>query len=335
MTPVRRLAIALTGLAVVTALGTLGFVWIEGWPWFDALYMTVTTITTVGYREVGPLSTGGRAFVIALIAMGVGTTLYLLTALAALVLEGQLRAAWLRNAMQRRIDALGSHVVVCGYGRYGRVVVDELVHARVDLVVVEVDPALDSELAQAGVPYLIGSAVHDEVLERAGIRRARALVIATSSESENVFITLSARELAPEILIHARGESEAALRRLRRAGANRVTSPYRMGGLRTAASILRPSVVDFLELSQPRRGEAIDLEEILVAPGSPLCGRDVASLEAATPRLLVVAIKRGEEPIRVAPDKATRLVDGDTLVVIGERPHLDQLARRAEARAGA
>src|SRR3990172_8916753 len=151
MTTVRRLALALGGLAVVTALGTLGFVWIEGWPWFDALYMTVTTITTVGYREVGPLSTGGRAFVIALIALGVGTTLYLLTALAALVLEGQLRTAWQRNAMQRRIDSLGSHVIVCGYGRYGRVVVEELVHANADLVVVEVDPALDSDLAQAGV----------------------------------------------------------------------------------------------------------------------------------------------------------------------------------------
>jgi voltage-gated potassium channel len=332
MTPVRRLAIALCSLAAVTAFGTLGFVWIEGWPWFDALYMTVTTITTVGYREVGPLSTGGRAFVIALIAMGVGTTLYLLTALAALVLEGQLRTAWQRNAMQRRIDSLGSHVIVCGYGRYGRVVVEELVHADAALAVVEVDPALDSDLAQAGVPYLIGSAVHDEVLERAGIRRARALVIATSSESDNVFITLSARELAPEILIHARGESEAALRRLLRAGANWVTSPYRMGGLRTAASILRPSVVDFLELSHPGRGEAIDLEEIRVAPGSPLCGRDVASLEAATPRLLVVAIKRGEEAIRVAPDKSTRLSDGDHVVVIGDRLHLDQLARRAEAR---
>jgi voltage-gated potassium channel len=332
MTPARRLVIALCGLAVVTALGTFGFVWIEGWPWFDALYMTVTTITTVGYREVGPLSGAGRAFVIALIAMGVGTTLYLLTALAALVLEGQLRTAWRRNAMQRRIDSLGSHVIVCGYGRYGRVVVEELVHANAPLVVVELDPALDSELAQAGVPYLIGSAVHDEVLERAGIRRARALVIATPSDSDNVFVTLSARELAPEILIHARGESEAALRRLLRAGANRVTSPYRMGGLRTAASILRPSVVDFLELSQPRRGEAIDLEEIRVAPGSPLCGRDVASLEAATPRLLVVALKRGEEPIRMAPDKATLLSDGDHLVVIGERPHLDQLARRAEGR---
>jgi voltage-gated potassium channel len=332
MKPLRRLAIAVLSLAAVTAIGTLGFVWIEGWPWFDALYMTVTTITTVGYREVGPLSTAGRAFVIALIGLGVGTTLYLLTALAAMVLEGQLRAAFQRNAMQRRIDALGSHVLVCGYGRYGRVVVEELLHARADLVVVEVDPALDSELAQSGVPYLIGSAVHDEVLERAGIRRARALVIATSSDSDNVFITLSARELAPEILIHARGESEEALRRLRRAGANFVTSPYRMGGLRTAASILRPSVVDFLELAEPRRGEAIDLEEIRVAPGSPLCGRDVASLEAATPRLLVVALKRGEEAIRIAPDKATCLADGDHVVVIGERSHLDQLARRAEAR---
>ena len=330
MTPLRRLALAVVGLAAVTAIGTLGFVWIEGWPWFDALYMTVTTITTVGYREVGPLSTGGRVFVIALIAMGVGTTLYLLTALAALVLEGQLRAVFLRNAMQRSIDALDSHVIVCGHGRYGRVVVEELVHAGAVLVVIEVNPALDSELAQTRVPYLIGSAVHDDVLERAGIRRARAIVIATSSESDNVFITLSARELAPGILIHARGESEAALRRLRRAGANFVTSPYRMGGLRTAASILRPSVVDFLELSQPRRGEAVDLEEIRVAPGSLLCGRDVASVEAATPRLLIVALKRGEEPIRIAPDKSTRLADGDHVVVIGEREHLDQLARRAQ-----
>jgi voltage-gated potassium channel len=152
MTPLRRLALALGGLGGVTAIGTLGFVWIEGWPWFDALYMTVTTITTVGYGEVGPLSTGGRTFVIVLITLGVGTTLYLLTALAALVLEGQLRAVFLRNAMQRSIDALDSHVIVCGYGRYGRAVVEELLHAGVGLALIEVNPALDSELAHTRVP---------------------------------------------------------------------------------------------------------------------------------------------------------------------------------------
>ncbi len=249
MKPTRRILLALGGLLLITGLGIFGYVTIEGWSWIDALYMTVITLSTVGYKEVAPLSPEGRMFTVALILLGVGTALYLLSVLAE------------------------------------------------------------------------------------DIGRAQAVVIATPSESDNVFITLSARELNPEVRIHARAESETAIRRLERAGANQVTSPFQMGGIRTAASILRPSVVEFLEISSPRHGQEIDLEEIRVDPASPLSGRDRRDLEAEIARLRVVAIKRREGPIQMVPPEGAKIEAGDHLVVIGERESLGRLAQLAQNRA--
>jgi voltage-gated potassium channel len=191
-------------------------------------------------------------------------------------------------------------------------------------VVIDVDPAKGADLAKAEVPHVIGSAVSDDVLERAGIERARAIVIGTSTDSDNVFITLAAREHNPRIRIHARGESPPAQRRLRQAGADQVVSAYQMGGSRMAASILRPSVVDFLEISVPFRGEQVDLEEIA------LDGREIKEIEGETHRLRIVALKRGEETTRLIPDPTTSVSGGDHLVVIGERPSLEKLAQLAQ-----
>jgi voltage-gated potassium channel len=334
MSPARRLGLGGVGLLGLTGLGTLGYRALEGWPWLDALYMTVITLSTVGFREVGPLSDAGRLFTIALIGVGVGGALYVVTALAEFLIAGSLRQLVQRSAMQRRIEELADHVIVCGYGRYGRVVVEELVHAGAPVAAIELDPAREAQLLSAGIPYLIGSAASEEVLLRAGLARARAVVVTTASDADNVFITLCARELAPQVRIHARGESEASVRRLRQAGADVVTSPYRMGGLRSAASILRPSVVDFIEISAPGRGEEVDLEEIRVGEGSALVGRDLGSLESEAPRLLVVAHRRGGAKLGLAPAKTLAVEPGDHLVVVGERAAVDRLAERARSRGG-
>jgi voltage-gated potassium channel len=265
----------------------------------------------------------------ALIAGGVGTALYLLTAIAALVLEGQLREVLGRGSMQRRIDQLEEHVIICGYGRLGRVVAEELRRGGAELVVVDADPARESELRAQGLRYLIGSGLADEVLEQAGVRRARAIVVATPSDSDNVFITLSIREKNQRIKIHARGESEAGMRRLRLAGASQVLSAYQSGGMRVAAMILRPSVVDFLDLSLPGRNERVSLEEVAVARGGRLVDRSLEEIERDHPRLRIVALKRSGEAIRIVPDPGDRVEPGDLLVVIGERDALDPLAQAA------
>jgi voltage-gated potassium channel len=270
-----------------------------------------------------------------LIVAGVGTTLYVLAVIAELVLEGSLRQVFQRRAMQHRIDALEGHIVVCGFGRFGRVVVDELRQAGEALVVVEKDAARFAELEQAGVLCLHGSAAADDVLERAGVRRARAIVIATSSDAENMFVTLTARELNPGIEIHARGEGEVAVRRLRRAGADHVTAVYLTAGQRAAASILQPTVVDVLEISRPRQGAPVDLEEIRVVAGSPLLGRGLASVESDVPGVRVVALKRAGESVRVVPEPATPIGADDHLVVIGDRECLQRLAALASAKADA
>jgi voltage-gated potassium channel len=332
MSSQRRIAIAIAALGLILVFGTVGYMTVEGWPFLDALYMTVITVSTVGFRESHPLSRAGLVFTMVLIGVGVGGALYLLTQVAELVVDGRLRASLRRRAMERAIGKLSHHIVVCGFGRFGRVVADELLRAGERVVVVDLASALEDELTSAGVPFVIGSAVSDEVLVRAGVPAARAIVVATSSDADNVFITLAARELNPAIQIYARGESDAAARRLERAGACSVTSPFRIGGQRVAASILRPSVVDFLEIGRPRAGGEVDLEELRVGPGSRLVGSAVRDLEAGAPGVRVVAVKRAGESMLIAPVAETAVGAGDHVVVIGARAPLLRLAEAAAAR---
>jgi voltage-gated potassium channel len=331
VSPAARVLFALALLAVITAGGVAGYITIEGWPWIDALYMSVITLSTVGYGEPRELSDTGRLFTALYIVLGVGTAVYLLSAIAGVIVEGRLRALVARGFQLRRIGRMQDHVIVAGYGRFGRVVVSELLEENCELVVIEKDPGLESELEARGVPFVLGSGVHDEILLRAGIERARALVVATGSEAENVFITLAARELAPSLRVHARADSDSGERRLQRAGASRVISPFQMGGMRVAASIVRPAVVDFVELSTPRRGEEVDLEEVRVAAGSPLAGRDLASVEAGGGLQRVIAIKHGAQPIQLVPGGQEIVQPGDYLVVIGPRDDLNRLALQAQA----
>jgi voltage-gated potassium channel len=313
---------------VLTVVGAIGFRLIEGFSLVDALFMSVITISTVGFGEVHPLSPGGRIFTMVLIVTGVGTAFYLLATAAELLIEGQLRDFLGATAMQRKIHQLEGHVIICGYGRFGRVVAEELLHHSVPIVVIDPNPALSPEFERSGVLHLTASALEDDVLEAAAVRTARAIVVATGSDADNVYITLSAREKNPRLGIHARGESEAGLRRLRLAGADQIVSAYQRGGMRIASQILRPAVVDFLELAAPGRGHQVDLEEIRVIASSPLIGKTIESVERGVVRLRVVALKRGNEPIALIPDPATVIEAGDHLVAIGERASLKELAER-------
>ena len=325
MSPGRNLLLAIAVIVALTAVGTVGYMAIEHMSVLDALYMTIITISTVGYEEVKPLGTGGRIFTMAMIVTGVGAAFYVFATITQFVVEGQLREAVGRVAMKHKIEKLEGHVVICGFGKMGRVVAEEVTRSGGTAVVIERDPAREAELAASGLLYVIGSSLEDRVLEEAGLRRARAIVIVTASEADNVFITLSARAMNPKINIHARGESEVGLQHLRMAGADQAVAAYQWGALRLAAAVMRPSVVDFLELSFPGRGAEIDLEEIRVADGSALVGQPISAVEQSSTRLRIVALKRGGAPSTLIPDPATRIEAGDFLVAIGDRDTLRRL----------
>jgi voltage-gated potassium channel len=326
MTPTRRFALAVSLVAVMTVVGAVGYILIEHMSVLDAFYMSVITISTVGFQEVKPLSPAGRLFTIGLIVTGVGSAIYLFTVIGELVVEGSLREFLGKSAMTRKIHNLQEHVIVCGFGRFGRAVVEELIRNAVPMVVIEVDPAKQADLDTVGALHVTGSALDDSVLEDAGISSARAIIVATGSDADNVYITLSAREKSPKVLIYARGDSDAGLRRLRLAGADQVVAAYQWAGMRIAASILRPSVVDFLQLSVPGRESEVDLEEIRISRESPAAGKTIAAVERENPRLRIVALKRDDQRLEMIPAPGTQIEPGDLLVAIGESDSLRRLA---------
>jgi len=326
MTPTRRFALAVLLVALMAAIGAAGYMLIEHWSVLDAFYMSVITISTVGFGEVKPLSPAGRLFTIGLIVTGVGSAIYLFSVVGELVVEGRLREFLGKSAMNRKIHGLQGHVIVCGFGRFGRAVVEELARNTVPMVVIEADPAKQADLDAIGSLHIMGSALEDSVLEDAGIGSARAMIVATGSDADNVYITLSAREKNPKILIYARGDSEGGLRRLTLAGADQVVAAYQWAGMRIAASILRPSVVDFLQLSVPGRESEVDLEEIRISRESPAAGMTIAAVERENPKLRIVALKRADKQLEMIPAPQTQIEPDDLLVVIGESDSLKRLA---------
>ncbi len=328
MTPTRRFAQAVSLVALMTLFGAAGYILIEHMSVLDAFYMSVITISTVGFGEVKPLSPAGRLFTIGLIVTGVSSAIYLFSVIGELVIEGSLKEFLGKSAMNRKIHNLQEHVIVCGFGRFGRAVVEELTRNTVPMVVIEADPARQAELEATATLHVVGSALEDSVLEDAGIGSARAIIVATGSDADNVYITLSAREKNPKILIYARGDSDAGLRRLKLAGADQVVAAYQWAGMRIAASILRPSVVDFLQLSVPGRESEVDLEEIKISPESPAAGKTIAAVERDNPRLRIVALKRNDKTLELIPAADTQIELDDLLVVIGESDSLKHLASR-------
>ncbi|MFN7975004.1 MAG: TrkA family potassium uptake protein [Acidobacteriota bacterium] len=256
-----------------------------------------------------------------------GTVFYAITVGAEFLIEGSLRDILGRRAMKRSIDALRDHVIVCGYGRFGKVVAEELSRSGVPFVVVDNDPRLQQTMEAAGRLFIQGSALDEHVLAEAGLARARAVVLGLPRESDNVFIALSVRECSGSILIHARAETDAGVRRLRAAGARQVVSPESLGGQRVAHAIIRPTVVDFIELSAPGSGADVDLEEVVVAPGCE--GIPLRDLPSRGVRVAVVAIKRGDDPPRLSPSADDVLRVGDRVVAVGDRENLKRLATLA------
>ena len=322
----RQLVLAVIIVGVVMVLGTVGYVAIEGWPVFDALYMTVTTVTTVGFSEVHPLSAAGRAFTIVLIISGVGTLFYVLGNVARLLLEGELRAVFGKYRIEGKMRTLTDHYIVCGYGRMGKRICKELSVKPLPFVVIEKDPDIIAALQREGIVAIEGDATQDEVLIQAGIERAKALVSVVNTDTQNLYIVLTARGLKKDLYIVARAGEEGSEQKLLRAGANRVSSPYLIGGMQVAQALIRPAVVDFLELVTASEHLDLQMEEFTIARGSRFAGRAVCDCRVDGDRgLIVVAVKRSNGHMEFNPGKEARLGEGDKLIVLGQPQSLKRL----------
>jgi voltage-gated potassium channel len=329
---IRRYIAVLCVPLMIALLGTAGYRIIEGWPLFDALYMTVITMTTVGYLEVRPLSTDGRIFTMLLALGGVFTLFYAAMELIRGVVSGEVGNALGRQRMERSLADITGHLIVCGFGRMGRLACQEFSSLGLPFVVVDRDAAVLQGFGLAhGIP-LVGDATSDEVLKRAGVERARGLVTVAASDADNLYISMSARFLNDKLFIVARAEGEGAERKLMRAGANRVVSPYTIGGQRVAQAVVRPAVMDFIELATSSQHLELQIEETEVRPASRLAGR---SLKDSGIRqelgIIIVAIKKPDGRMVFNPEGSVVIEPGDRLITLGHRQQLDRLETAAGA----
>jgi voltage-gated potassium channel len=317
----RRLRVALLVLAGIMIVGTIGYL-ILGFPLLDAAYQAVTTLTTVGFREVHPLSDAGKIFTIFLILFGVGTALYALGVLIQTLVEGDLRGVFGRKRMDRKIAEMHDHVIVCGWGRVGHAIVKEI-GASAPVVILDLDA---ERLADSPHPWLAGDVSEDAVLLSAGIMRARALVAALDTDAGNLFVTLSARALRPDLFIVARVRVEDSVEKLVRAGANRVVNPQSIGGSRMAAFVLQPHVTEFLDVVMHDRDIEFRLEEVTVPAGSVVAGRTLrdAQIRDLT-GALVLALRNLEGEFVSNPAPEQMIAAGDVLIAIGTPAELSAL----------
>lgn len=320
-----QLAIAVIILGVTVALGTVGYVLIEGWPVGDALYMTIISITTTGFREVRELSGPGRMLTGGIIVTGLASIAYVGGRVLQVAVEMYL---FRRGRVDRKIDRLKSHVILCGFGRMGRHVAADLAEAGVPFVVIEHDPEMAGRLEEAGYLYLIGSASSDELLRKAGVERAKGLIAVVSTDAENVYTTLTAKSFNPKIRIVARALSDESEPKLRTAGADRVIKPYEMVGRRIAQLVIRPGMVEFVETIARSGAGEITMEEITVDHTSSL----VNSTLRDTPirqqlNVIIVAIRKPDQELLYNPGPDALVEAGDKLVAIGKAEQIEKLGR--------
>lgn len=313
----KRLIFALIFITLIIAVGSAGYMFIEGWNCLDSLYMTVITIASVGFKEVHDLSPNGRIFTIILIICGVGSVAYALTAVAKIVLEGEIKEIFGRKRLEKKIKELKNHYIVCGYGRMGKIICRELMGKNIKFVAIE--KKLDIFVEKEDLLIFEGDATKDEILKEAGIERAKGLISVLPTDAENLFVVLSAKELNPDLFIVARAGEEGSEQKLLRAGADRVVSPYHIGGLRIAHTVLKPAVVDFIEFATKSGNIDLQMEELTVQEGSKLAGLTLDECGIGRDLgIIIVAIKKTTGDMKFNPTFRTSIKAGDTLIALGE-----------------
>ena len=309
-------------MTAIFLAGTVGYHVLEDASWWDSFFMTVITVTTVGYEEEVPLSRGGEVFTTILIISGLGVLLFLVTELARSVVEGELRQFLGRVRRSRMIERMSKHEIVCGYGRMGRAVVEELQRAGREVVIVERGGERVRQLQEEGYAVVSGDATSEATLQSANITQARGLVSCLNDDAHNVYVVLTARSLNPDIFIVGRAAEEDAEKRIMNAGADRVVNPYRLGGTRLAHLVVKPAIVSFFDASL--EGTDLQLDQTSVGASSPLVAHTLAQADVRTTwGLDVIAVQR-EAKVHRSPPADFRVEAGDVLVVFGRR---DQILR--------
>lgn len=320
----KRLILSGVLLCLIISFGTAGFIVIEGWSFLDSIYMTIITLSTVGYKEVHDLSTHGKIFIMFLIIGGVGTVFYALSIWAKLLLEGELQELFGRKRLEKKIKDLHGHYIICGYGRMGEIICREIKEKGEKFVIVERDSGRLTR--REDLLVLVGDATQDEVLKEAGIEKAKGLISVLSTDAENLFVVLSARGLNSDLFIVVRAGEEGSEKKLLRAGADRVISPYRIGGLRIAHTVLKPAVVDFIEFATKSGNIDLQMEEVTISEGARLegCTLDKCGIGKDL-GIIIVAIKRSSGEMKFNPTSHTTIRAGDILIALGEVPKLRML----------
>ncbi len=299
---------------------------IEKWSFLDALYMTVITLGTVGFKEIHDLSDTGKIFTMLLIVVGVSVIGYIVGSLAQIMFEGQIQRIVGRKRVEKMIDALKDHYIICGFGRIGSLICKEFKANDLPFVIVEKSSETAEKLDEEGYLHMRGDATLDESLLKAGIKRAKGLISVVTSDTENVYITLTARGLNPDLYILARSGEEGSDIKLKRAGANKVVSPYSIGGSRMAQSILRPNVVDFIEIATGSEHMDLQMEEIAIPDHSAFVGETLVSSGFRKEiGVIIVGIKKSHGKMVFNPHSQSKIEGGDTLIVLGEPQSIAKL----------
>ena len=320
----KHLRNALFVLFAIILTGTSGFMLIEGWNMADSLYMTIITITTTGFEEVHQLSTEGEIFTLILLMVSFGTVIYIGGTGVQILVESKF---FRRKKMQKKIGMLKNHYIVCGYGRMGTHICNDLEQAKVPFVVIENNPDNKNKLDELEYLYDIGDASNDETLLRAGVKNAKGLVSVLSSDAENVFTTLSAKTLNPDIFVVARAIDDHTEPKLIKAGANRVVKPYELGGVRMAEILLKPGVMDFIDVVAGNNKIDLQIEEITVKKGSSMDKKTLADLPIRSDlNIIIVSVQNEDKGLFIYNPKGNTVVDeGNKLIAIGERANLEKL----------
>lgn len=328
-----RIGYIAASLVGIILLGTAGYVLLEGWSIVEAFYMTMITVTTVGFNEVRELSTTGRMLTVALMILGVGTLFYGIAIIAEIRFEERVRQIFGRRKLVKELEKLENHHIICGYGRIGSTIAGEYARESLPHVVIESDEATAAQLDQEGRLVILGDATRDEMLIEANVEKAKSLVCALPTDAENVFVTLTARALNPNLYILSRAALESSIGKMEAAGANRVVSPYIMGGMRMAQSVLRPKLAGFLEEVTSHATTDLDFDEVTVPEGSDLVGMALRESKISQETgVYLLSIRHHSGEMRFNPGPDFQIQAGDHLYALGTPEQVESLRRRIHAK---
>ncbi len=323
---IRRVAISIFLFVIIIIGGSIGYVIIEKTGFIDALYMTVITVTTVGYGEVFPLTETGRIFTVVLILVGASSVAYILSTVLEVVVAGEVRKDFRRKKMLKKIAALKEHYIICGYGRMGKVICHKLKdNKKVDFVVVDKNEDIAEELEEKGFLYVIGDATKESVLLQAGVMSAQGLVAVTNSDAENVYIVLTAKGFNQNLKVTSRASSEEASVKMFWAGCDKTVSPYVIGGNSVADSIIKPNVSQFFELAMGNSEYNIEVEEINVTGKEYFAEKKILESNIRKEGIIIVAIKKKDGSFIYNPGPEEFIAKGDTLIALGRQSDFEKL----------